>query len=105
MDISNIVKTKGIQPSKVKDTAPDPVRNLPAESNDKYISKSKVDRAEFSESYSGRLEDKKINVAKSQILYEVSVPASLARVQELKAAVEKGEYHVSSDVLADELLK
>jgi len=105
MDISNITKANGIQPTKARDQATDSVRHLPVESNEKYISKNKVDRAEISESYSGHLEDKKISVAKSQILYEVSVKTSDARVRELKEAVANGTYDVTSDVLADELLR
>jgi len=83
----------------------DPARNVSTEENSKYVLKNKVDSAEISSSHSGSFDDKRISVAKSAILYEVSVSISDNRVQELKAAIEKGEYDVPSNLLADAILK
>ena len=89
----------------MRDTAMDPARNVSTEENSKYVLKNKVDSAEISSSHSGSFDDKRISVAKSAILYEVSVSISDNRVQELKAAIEKGEYDVPSNLLADAILK
>ena len=105
MDISFVNKSKAVQPQQMRDTAMDPARNVSTEENSKYVLKNKVDSAEISSSHSGSFDDKRISVAKSAILYEVSVSISDNRVQELKAAIEKGEYDIPSNLLADAILK
>jgi anti-sigma28 factor (negative regulator of flagellin synthesis) len=104
MEISFVNKSKAIQPQQVRDQASDPARNIGTEENSKYILKNKVDSAEISSSHSGSFDDKRISVAKSAILYDVSVNTSESHIQELKAAIGRGEYEVPSDLLADKIL-
>lgn len=104
MEISFVNKSKTIQPQQIRDQASDPARNIGTGENSKYILKNKVDSAEISSSHSGSFDDKRISVAKSAILYDVSANAPESRIQELKSAVENGEYYVPTDILADKIL-
>jgi anti-sigma28 factor (negative regulator of flagellin synthesis) len=105
MEISFVSKNKSVQPQKVQDPATDPVRNVSTEENKKYVNKNKVDKAEISSSYSGSFEDKRIMVAKSNIVYEASLDTSNVKVEELKEKIEKGEYDVPANLIADAILK
>jgi len=105
MEISFVNKSKAIQPQQVRDPASDPARNIGTEENSKYVLKNKVDSSEISSSHSGTYDDKRITVAKSAILYDVSVSVSENRIGELKAAIKNGEYDVPANILADEILK
>lgn len=105
MEISFVNKSKTVQPQQVRDTATDPARNISTEENSKYVLKNKVDSAEISSTHSGSFEDKRIAVAKSAILYDVSVNVSEDHIKELKAAIENGTYDVPTNMLADEILK
>ena len=105
MEISFVNKSKAVQPQQVRDSASDPARNISTEENSKYVLKNKVDSAEISSSHSGSFDDKRLSVAKSAILYEVSVNTSENRIRELKAAIENGTYDVPSNSLAEEILK
>lgn len=105
MEISFVNKSKSIQPQQIQDANNDPARNISTEENKKYTLKNKVDSAEISSSHTGSFDDKRLAVAKSAILYDVSVNTSTARIQELKAAVEKGNYEVPTNLLADAILK
>jgi anti-sigma28 factor (negative regulator of flagellin synthesis) len=89
----------------VQEMSNDPSRNISTEENKKYTIKNKVDSAEISSSYSGSFEDKRISVAKSAILYDVTVSSSEKRIAELKKAVEQGTYNVPSNLIADSILK
>ena len=100
MEISFVNKSKTVQPQQVRDTATDPARNISTEENSKYVLKNKVDSAEISSTHSGSFEDKRIAVAKSAILYDVSVNVSEDRIKELKAAIENGTYDVPTNILA-----
>ncbi|HZK02365.1 MAG TPA: flagellar biosynthesis anti-sigma factor FlgM [Anaerovoracaceae bacterium] len=105
MEISFVNKNKAVQPQQVRDSATDPARNVGTEENSKYVLKNKVDSAEISSTHSGNFDDKRITVAKSAILYDVSVNISEERISELKSAIEKGEYDVPANILAEEILK
>lgn len=105
MEISFVNKNKTVQPNQVRDNASDPARNIQTEENSKYVQKNKVDSSEISSSSTGTFDDKRITVAKSAILYEVSVKTSEDRIQELKTAIEKGEYDIPANILAEEILK
>lgn len=105
MEISFLNKSKSIQPQQVQDYNNDPARNISTEENKKYTLKNRVDSAEISSSYSGSFEDKRLTVAKSAILYDVSVNTSASRINELKAAVENGTYDVPANLIADAILK
>ena len=105
MEISFINKSKHVQTQQVQDRATDPARNISTEENKKYVLKNKVDSSEISDSHSGSFEDKRISVAKSAILYDVSVGSSPKTIQALKSAVESGTYDVPSNMIADKLLK
>lgn len=105
MEISFISKNKTIQPQQVQETGSDPARNISTEENKKYILKNKVDSSEISSSHSGSFDDKRLSVAKSAILYDVSVNISSAKIEELKASVQNGTYEVSTVLLADAILE
>ncbi|MDD4565431.1 MAG: flagellar biosynthesis anti-sigma factor FlgM [Eubacteriales bacterium] len=105
MEISFLNKSKAIQPQQVQDPNNDPARNISTEENKKYILKNKVDSAEISSSHTGSFEDKRLLVAKSAILYDVTVNTSSARVEELKASIDNGNYDVPANLLADAILK
>ena len=105
MEISFLNKSKSIQPQKVNDSATDPAKKISTEENSKHIAKNQVDSSEISESHSGSFEDKKIMVAKSAILYEVSVNTSAKTIEELKEAIKNGTYDISAEDLAEAILK
>lgn len=105
MEISFVNKSKSIQPKQLQDPAADPARNINTEENKKYVIKNKVDSAEISSSHTGSFDDKRITVAKSAILYDVSVNTSANHIQELKESIDKGTYDVPSNLLADAILK
>ncbi|MDK2961305.1 MAG: hypothetical protein PWP20_431 [Eubacteriaceae bacterium] len=71
--------------------------------SEKDSSKAHTDSNDISSDRYNSFEDNRVNVAKSAVLYDVSVKES-DRIAELKAAVANGSYHVSSEDLADALL-
>ena len=105
MEVSFLNKSKAIQPQQIQDVSNDPARNISTEENKKYTLKNKVDSSEISSSHSGSFDDKRISVAKSAILYDVSVSSSATTVESLKSAVESGTYEVPTNLLADAILK
>lgn len=105
MEISFVNKSKSIQPQQIQDQSNDPAKNISTEENKKYTLKNKVDSSEISSSHTGSFDDKRLSVAKSAILYDVSVSTSSAKIEDLKTAVENGTYKVSTNLLADEILK
>lgn len=105
MEVSFLNKSKTIQPQQIQDTSNDPARNISTEENKKYTLKNKVDSSEISSSHTGSFDDKRLSVAKSAILYDVSVNTSTATVENLKASVENGTYKVPTNLLADAILK
>jgi len=105
MEISFANKSKSIQPQQVQDLNNDPAKNISTEENKKYTLKNKVDSSEISSSHTGSFDDKRLSVAKSAILYDVSVSTSSAKIEDLKASIENGTYEVSTNLLADEILK
>ncbi|MPN50094.1 hypothetical protein SDC9_197720 [bioreactor metagenome] len=105
MEISYVNKSKAVQPQQVQDLNNDPAKNIGTEENKKYVLKNKVDSAEISSTHSGSFDDKRLSVAKSAILYDVSVNTSSARIEDLKKSVENGTYRVPTDLLADTILK
>jgi anti-sigma28 factor (negative regulator of flagellin synthesis) len=105
MEISFVNKSKTVQPQQVQDHSNDPARNIGTEENKKYSLKNKVDSAEISSTHSGSFDDKRLSVAKSAILYDVSVSTSLTKIEDLKQSVEDGSYEVPTPLLADAILK
>ncbi len=105
MEISFVNKSKAIQPQQIQDHNNDPARNISSEENKKYTLKNKVDSSEISSSHTGSFDDKRLAVAKSAILYDVSVNTSTARIKELKASIDNGTYEVQTNLLADAILK
>lgn len=105
MEISFVNKSKAIQPQQQQDANIDPARNISTEDNKKYVIKNKVDSLEILSSHSGSFDDKRIAVAKSAVLYDVTVNPNTAEIQELKEAVQKGAYDVPANILADIMLK
>ena len=105
MEISYVNKSKTVQPQQVQDLNNDPARNIGTEENKKYVLKNKVDSAEISSTHSGSFDDKRLSVAKSAILYDVSVNTSASRIENLKKSVENGTYRIPTDLLADVILK
>jgi len=105
MEISFLNKSKSIQPQQIQDVNNDPARNISTEENKKYTLKNKVDSSEISSSHTGSFDDKRLSVAKSAILYDVSVNTSTTAINDLKSSVENGTYEVPTDLLADAILK
>ncbi len=105
MEISYVNKSKTVQPQQIQDANNDPARNISTEENKKYTLKNKVDSAEISSSHTGSFDDKRLSVAKSAILYDVSVNTSSAKIEALKTSVENGTYEVPTNLLADAILK
>ena len=102
MEISFVNNDKAIQPKQIRDQNEDANRNVSSEDNKKYTMKNRVDSAEISSSYSGNYEDKRITVAKSQMLYEVSNGSD--RIEELSQQISEGTYNVSGELLAKVIL-
>lgn len=105
MEISFVNKSKTIQPQQVQDISTDPTKNISTEENKKYTLKNKVDSSEISSSHTGSYDDKRLSVAKSAILYDVTVSNSATKIQDLKNAIDSGTYDVPSNLLADAILK
>lgn len=105
MEISFVNKSKTVQPQQIQDHNNDPARNVATEENKKYTLKNKVDSSEISSSHTGSFDDKRLAVAKSAILYDVSVNTSSARIEDLKTSIENGTYEVPANLLADAILK
>jgi anti-sigma28 factor (negative regulator of flagellin synthesis) len=104
MEISSVNNSKSIL-QQINDINNEPSKNISSEENKKYTLKNKVDSNEISSSHSGSFDDKRLSVAKSAILYDVSVNTSSAKIEELKASVESGSYEVPTNLLADVILK
>ena len=104
MEISFLNKSKAIQPQQVQDPNNDTAKNISTEENKKYTLKNKVDSAEISSSHTGSFDDKRLMIAKSAILYDVTVNTSTARIEELKASIDKGTYDVPANLIAEAML-
>ncbi|WKY45528.1 flagellar biosynthesis anti-sigma factor FlgM [Eubacteriaceae bacterium ES2] len=99
MKIGYLNNNVSIQQNQTKDSLD--VKN---KSKDGLSAKGKTDSNEISSERSVDFEDNRLAIAKSAILFDVSVKES-DRVAELKAAINNGTYHVSSEDLAEALLK
>lgn len=104
MEISSVNNSKTIL-QQISDMNNEPARNVSTEENKKYTLKNKVDSNEISSSHTGSYDDKRLSVAKSAILYDVSVNTSSAKIEDLKASVESGSYNIPTNLLADAILK
>jgi anti-sigma28 factor (negative regulator of flagellin synthesis) len=100
MEISLIGKPKALQPK----TAQDPPRVARDEESEKTAASRKMDSAEISAGHVGAFEDKRLSVAKSAILYDVSLSAFTDRLEEIRNRVEDGSYSVPDADLAEALL-
>jgi anti-sigma28 factor (negative regulator of flagellin synthesis) len=100
MEISLIGKPKALQTQ----TAQDSPRIVKDADGEKTVSSRKVDSAEISAGHVGAFEDKRLSVAKSAILYDVSLSAFADRLEEIRVRVEEGSYNVPDATLADALL-
>lgn len=104
MEVTILNNNKSVQPQKLNDAASDPVKKITTEETEKYAQKNQVDTSEISSSHSGSFEDKRLMIAKSAILYDVSVNTSVSTVEELKNSVNNGTYEVSSEKIANAIL-
>lgn len=104
MEISSVNNSKTIL-QQVSDINNEPSKNISTEENKKYTLKNKVDSSEISSSHTGSFDDKRLSVAKSAILYDVSVNTSSSKIEDLKASIENGTYNVPTNLLADVILK
>jgi anti-sigma28 factor (negative regulator of flagellin synthesis) len=100
MEISLVGKTKALQPQ----TAQDPPKTSKDDEAEKCGVSRRVDSADISAGHVGAFEDKRLAVAKSAILYDVSLSAFTDRLEEIRGRVESGAYRVPDDELADALL-
>lgn len=105
MEITFVSKSKAVQPQQLQDPASDLSKNISTEENKKYVNKNRVDSAEISSSHSGSFDDKRIAVAKSAILYDVSVRTNTDHIRELKNAIEKGTYDVPANLIVDAMME
>lgn len=103
MEISFVNNDKAVQPQQVRDQNNDVNRNVSSEENKKYTVKNKVDSAEISSSYSGNYDDKRITVAKSSVLYDVTMGGN-NRIGEIAQDINDGTYNVSAELLAKAIL-
>ncbi len=103
MEISFVNNDKALQPKQVRDQNNDVNRNVSSEENKKYTMKNSVDSAEISSTYSGNFEDKRLTVAKSAILYDVTVGGN-NKIAEISQEISDGTYNVSSELLAKAIL-
>jgi anti-sigma28 factor (negative regulator of flagellin synthesis) len=101
MEISLIGKSKALQPQ----TAQDPPRVAKDEDGEKAVGARRVDSAEISAGHVGAFEDKRLSVAKSTILYDVSLSAFSDRLAEIRSSIEEGAYTVPDAELAESLLE
>lgn len=104
MEISSVNNSKSIL-QQISDMNNEPAKNISTEENKKYTLKNKVDSNEISSSHTGSFDDKRLSVAKSAILYDVSVNTSSAKVEDLKASIGNGTYNAPTTLLADAILK
>jgi anti-sigma28 factor (negative regulator of flagellin synthesis) len=100
MEISLIGKTKALQPQ----TAQDPPRIAKDGDGEKTLASRKTDSAEISAGHAVAFDDKRLSVAKSAILYDISLSAFADRLEVLTNRVEDGSYSVPDEALADALL-
>jgi anti-sigma28 factor (negative regulator of flagellin synthesis) len=101
MEISLIGKTKALQPQPAQD-APKITKD---EDGEKNTASRKVDSSEISAGHIGVFEDKRLSVAKSAILYDVSLSAFADRLEELRSRVADGDYDVPDAELANALFE
>lgn len=87
-----------------QDIASESTRKADIKETQGSVAKVKTDSAEISGERTTSFEDSRINVAKSAVLYDVTVKES-DRLSELKKAVQNGTYHVSASDIADAMLK
>lgn len=80
------------------------VRKTDVQESKKNSAKNKLDSNEISTGRNTSFDDSRVAVAKSAILYDVTVKDS-DRLGELKEAVNNGTYHVPTETLVDALLK
>jgi anti-sigma28 factor (negative regulator of flagellin synthesis) len=99
MEISLIGKTKALQPQ----TAQDPPK-VSKDGDAGNAGSRRVDSADISASHIGLFDDKRLTVAKSAVLYDVSLSAFTDRLEEIRERVESGSYEVPAEDLADALL-
>jgi len=99
MKIGYLNNNLSIQQNQTKDSLD--VKN---KSKNSLSTKGKTDSNDISSQRSVDFEDNRLAIAKSAVLFDVSVKES-DRVAELKAAISNGSYHVSSEDLAEALLK
>ena len=100
MEISLIGKPKALQPQATQD----PHKAARDEDGEKAAAPRKIDSAEISVGHAGTFEDKRLSVAKSTILYDVSLSAFADRLEAIRSRVEDGSYNVPDADLAEALL-
>lgn len=105
MEISFVHKNKPVHAQQPQEQPTDPGKNVSTKANSTSTNKNKVDSAEISNSHAGSFDDQKLAVAKSTILYEVSVGTQTDRIAEIKSKIENGTYDIPGSLLADAMLK
>jgi anti-sigma28 factor (negative regulator of flagellin synthesis) len=97
MEISLIGKTKALQPQTTQEAPKAP-------KDEKNIESRRVDSADISAGHANAFEDKRLSVAKSAILYDVSLSAFSDRLEDIRSRVEDGSYEAPAGEVADALL-
>lgn len=108
MKIGYIGKANNIQQKQIQDSQNDKVgKSSISEAGKQYSILSKVDSAKISKANLGVYDDKRLAMAKSSILYDVSVEESISnsdKIASLTTQIAQGAYHVPSDTLANSIL-
>ena len=99
----SLVNNPAVQSKIGQETAAESTRRIDSDAQ-KGVAKNKLDSSEISNDRSASFDDSRVAVAKSAILYDVTVKES-DRLSELKVAVKNGTYHVPTNELVDALLK
>jgi anti-sigma28 factor (negative regulator of flagellin synthesis) len=100
MEISLIGKPKALQTQ----TAQDPPKIAREEDGEKTAVSRRLDSAVISAGHAGAFEDKRLSIAKSTILYDISLSAFAERLEDIRNRVDDGSYSVEDADLADALL-
>ncbi|MDR0425098.1 MAG: hypothetical protein LBH39_06605 [Clostridiales Family XIII bacterium] len=104
MEIPIITKTT-VQPQPVQEAAHEAAKTTKRDDGSAAAAaKGKTDTAEISSGHAGAFGDKRLSVAKSALLYEISSDAPERRLADIRGQVASGAYHVPDSALVDALL-
>ncbi|MDR1135017.1 MAG: flagellar biosynthesis anti-sigma factor FlgM [Clostridiales Family XIII bacterium] len=104
MEISSISKARAAQPQAIQEATQDAVKNIKNDGGDRLGARSKIDKAEISSGHAGIFDDKRLSVAKSALLYDISSDTPNHRIDDIRERVASGTYAIRDDELAEALI-